>query len=293
MTSFSRFLRRSWLVAAALTTGCYSGFSDPGMTGEEASGDAASDAGETGETDALTGGPQTGGASQTATEPTTTPPTTMSPTTDATGDATTGVTDPTTGGDETTGQVTSMDPSTTSMTTMTTMDPTMTTMDPTGTPPDADVPDNAYCLPVAGVDPAWKQLEEDVLALVNQARAQGANCGSEGMFGPAGPLTMEPALRCAARKHSADMDARDFFDHINPDGQTPWDRMDLAGYGSYSNAGENIAAGSPDAAGTMMQWMQSDGHCSNIMNPDFQQIGVGYHPGGQYGHLWTQVFGAK
>lgn len=160
-------------------------------------------------------------------------------------------------------------------------------------PGPTDVPDNANCADVAGWSPAWAQLELDVLEIVNVVRAAGANCGSKGAFGPAGPLTMDPALRCAARKHSADMAARNFFDHINPDGQTPWDRMGKAGYGGYSAAGENIAAGSPDAAGTMEQWMNSDGHCANIMNPDFEHIGVGYSTGGQYGHLWTQVFGAK
>ncbi|MBK7829296.1 MAG: CAP domain-containing protein [Nannocystis sp.] len=157
----------------------------------------------------------------------------------------------------------------------------------------SDVPDNAHCADVADWSPAWAQLEQDVLVIVNQVRSQGANCGSKGAFGPAGPLTMHPALRCAARKHSVDMAVRNFFDHINPDGETPWDRMGKAGYGSYSAAGENIAAGSPDAAGTMDQWMNSDGHCANIMNPAFEHIGVGYSTGGQYGHLWTQVFGAK
>jgi len=162
-----------------------------------------------------------------------------------------------------------------------------------GLPPPVDVPDNAYCVPVGNWDPAWAQLELDVLEIVNQVRAQGADCKSKGMFAPAGPLTMDPALRCAARKHSADMAARNFFSHTNPDNESPWDRMGKAGYGGYSNAGENIAAGSPDAQGTMNQWMGSDGHCANIMNPGFQHLGVGYSPGGQYGHLWTQVFGAK
>ena len=163
----------------------------------------------------------------------------------------------------------------------------------TGAPPPVDVPDNAYCAAVGDWDPAWAQLELDVLELVNQVRAQGADCNSKGVFAATGPLTMDPALRCAARKHSADMAARNFFDHTNPDGDTPWDRMDKAGYGAYSNAGENIAAGSPDAQGTMNQWLGSDGHCANIMSPSFEDIGVGYSPGGQYGHLWTQVFGAK
>jgi uncharacterized protein YkwD len=36
--------------------------------------------------------------------------------------------------------------------------------------------------------------------------------------------------------------------------------------------------------------MGSDGHCSNIMS-DHTKIGVGYYPGGDFGHLWTQTFG--
>lgn len=271
------------LALSTSLVGCYSGSGDleadttSVTTGPVVPGTTVS---ETTSDEATSGDPLTGGPASTTTLTGTTP------TTDATSDdGTTGAIDPTTGGEETT----LPDPSTT-----TTMpDPSTTMPDPTGLPPDDDVPDNSYCVSVANVDPAWAQLEQDVLTIVNEKRAQGANCGTKGMFGPANPLTMEPALRCAARKHSQDMDARSFFDHVNPDGQSPWDRMAMAGYGGYSNAGENIAAGSPDAAGTMQQWMDSDGHCSNIMNPSFQQIGVGYHPGGQYGHLWTQVFGAK
>ncbi len=159
-------------------------------------------------------------------------------------------------------------------------------------PPPADVPDIPYCDEVADWDRGWSQLELDILAAVNVVRGQGANCGSAGNFGATGPLTMHPALRCAARKHSLDMHERAFFDHVNPSGEAPWDRMEQAGYG-YTAAGENIAGGSPDAAGTMDQWMNSDGHCSNIMNPDYEHIGVGYYPGGQWGTLWTQVFGAQ
>ncbi|MEM6291060.1 MAG: CAP domain-containing protein [Myxococcota bacterium] len=157
-------------------------------------------------------------------------------------------------------------------------------------PPSDEVPDNAYCGDVAAWDAAHLQLENEILEIVNQVRAQGANCGSAGSFGPAGPMTMDPALRCAARVHSLDMVDRNFFDHTNPSGESPFDRMGFAGY-SYSTAGENIAAGNGTAAATMDQWMNSDGHCSNIMNPDFTEIGVGYYPGGQYGHMWTQVFG--
>jgi uncharacterized protein YkwD len=296
-----RSLRLSGVVLAVVVTGCYSGLGAddtlPAISGGASDGD--SDGADTDETD---GGGVTGGSggsmSGASADPgeTTDDDATTSPAVTTGGEpATTTGPDVTTGPDATTGPdpsagTTTDDPS--NGTTTTTTDPSTTST--TGEPADPDVPDGVpYCEPAKGWDPAWKQLEADILAQVNQVRAQGANCGAQGNFGPAGPLTMDPALRCAARMHSKDMNDRDFFDHTNPDGEPPWDRMGKAGYGNYSNAGENIAGGSPDAAGTMDQWMNSDGHCANIMNPDFEHIGVGYYPGGQWGHLWTQVFGAK
>ena len=153
-----------------------------------------------------------------------------------------------------------------------------------------DVPNSAYCQDAATWSAQWGQLEQEILTLVNQRRAQGANCGGEGNFGAAPPLVMNPALRCASRNHSKDMAVNNYFSHTNLQGQSPFVRMGLAGY-SYSAAGENIAAGNATAAATMQQWMNSPGHCANIMNPNFQELGVGYHPGGSYGHYWTQKFG--
>jgi uncharacterized protein YkwD len=155
-----------------------------------------------------------------------------------------------------------------------------------------DVPDVAHCDAAADWDPAWAALEVQILDIVNQHRAAGADCRSGGQFGPTHALVMHPALRCSARLHSADMAARGFFDHTNPSGEDPFMRMQAAGYVDFQAAGENIAAGSPDAAGTMQQWMESDGHCTNIMSPNFTEIGVGYSTGGQFGTLWTQNFGA-
>ncbi|MDC0717609.1 CAP domain-containing protein [Nannocystis bainbridge] len=276
-------LRVSAVVLAVLVAGCYSGIGADDTVPISGTGP------DTSEGDGSDGGVTTG----TSGDPGTTTDadlTTTAPALTTGGESATGTTAPpmTTGPDVTTG------PDTTTTTDPGTTDPGTASTTTTGEPANPDVPDGVpYCEPAKGWDPAWKQLEEDVLALVNQRRAEGANCGAQGNFGPAGPLSMDPALRCAARMHSKDMSDRDFFDHTNPDGEPPWDRMGKAGYGSYSNAGENIAGGSPDAAGTMDQWMNSDGHCANIMNPAFEHIGVGYYPGGQWGHLWTQVFGAK
>ena len=150
-----------------------------------------------------------------------------------------------------------------------------------------NLPQSAYCMPVADWPGARLDAEEQVLALVNQARAQGADCGSKGSFGPTDALAADPALRCAAQMHSLDMYERDYFDHVNPDGQQPWDRMELAGY-TWRQAGENIASGAADAEAVIAQWMSSPGHCANIMSSDFVHIGIGGH---LEARLWTQTFG--
>lgn len=136
----------------------------------------------------------------------------------------------------------------------------------------------------------WPQeleaAEERVVELVNEVRAAGATCGSAGSFAPAGPVEMDEVLRCAARLHSIDMEERGFFDHDNPDGESPFDRIDAAGYAGGSPQGENIAQGYPTPEAVMEGWMSSDGHCSNIMEPGFKEIGVGL-----YERQWTQKFG--
>jgi len=37
--------------------------------------------------------------------------------------------------------------------------------------------------------------------------------------------------------------------------------------------------------------MKSTGHCKNIMNENFTELGVGYYPGGSYDHYWTLNLG--
>jgi uncharacterized protein YkwD len=158
-------------------------------------------------------------------------------------------------------------------------------------PGEADVPDIAYCAGVAAWSEPARAFEDEVVERVNQARALGATCGGQA-FGATGPLAMEARLRCAARVHSLDMVTRAFFDHVNPDGETPFVRMEHAGY-EYRAAGENIAAGQSTPQEVVEGWLQSPGHCANIMSPDFTQIGVGYvsAPEGALPHYWTQVFG--
>lgn len=138
---------------------------------------------------------------------------------------------------------------------------------------------------------AWATLEEQVLLEVNARRASGSNCGGR-PFSPAIALQGHPALRNAARGHSKDMASRNYFDHNSPEGRSMVDRIRAAGFTNKTTLGENIAAGNSTARETVQQWMDSPGHCMNIMNPDFRYLGVGYfyQSGTQYGHYWTQNF---
>lgn len=151
---------------------------------------------------------------------------------------------------------------------------------------ETQVPDNAYCSGVADWQAAWIDFENEVVTLTNQARATGATCGNESMP-PVGALDMVPELLCAARVHSQDMSQRGYFSHDTPEGVSPFERMSMAGY-EFSTAGENIAAGYPTPQDVVQGWLDSPGHCTNIMNGAYTDIGVGFH--GE-GNLWTQVFG--
>ncbi|HET9379841.1 MAG TPA: CAP domain-containing protein [Streptomyces sp.] len=117
-----------------------------------------------------------------------------------------------------------------------------------------------------------------VLRLVNDERAR-AGCS---------PVAANSALADLASDFSEDMAERDFFDHTDPDGATPWDRAEKAGISGLG--GENIARGQSTAAAVMDAWMNSPGHRANILNCDFKTLGVGVHFA-QGGPWWTQDFG--
>lgn len=145
--------------------------------------------------------------------------------------------------------------------------------------------------PADGWPTAWAEREDEMLVLVNELRAAGVRCGRTN-FRATTALSMNAELREAARLHSKDMADRDYFDHTSLDGRSPWDRIDDAGYDGFG-IGENIAAGNAAARDTFEQWVSSPGHCSNMMNPDAREIGIGYanNARASFEHYWTQTFG--
>jgi len=128
-----------------------------------------------------------------------------------------------------------------------------------------------------------------LLARVNQARARGTTCGSEGAFAPVAAVAWNDALTQAASGHAADMAAHNYFSHTSQDGRTLSQRVDETGY-RWSVLGENIAAGQRTVNSVVDAWLASPGHCANIMRPEFTEMGVACVPGpagNDFGTYWA------
>ncbi|HLC65116.1 MAG TPA: CAP domain-containing protein [Candidatus Nanoarchaeia archaeon] len=137
---------------------------------------------------------------------------------------------------------------------------------------------------------AVSATDADLLALINNLRAS-LNVS---------PLAIHPSLEVAADNHSIDMIARDFFSHTNPDGVTASDRIWGAGFPG-NTVGENLAAnsGPENDQQAFDLWVNSPGHYANMVNPNFQYIGIGIASGnfgpspfnGAYSTVYTNTFG--
>ena len=173
----------------------------------------------------------------------------------------------------------------------------------------------APTLPASAYDIGWAGLSDEeqlIVELVNRARldpldevarlSEGLASGITSTSKQA--LAVDPNLSASARGHSEDMDNRDFFDHINPDGDGPGQRAIDDGYGS-GFVGENIGwIGSSRAPDEQLRaeahhenlW-ESDGHQRNLMNDNWSEVGLGYDYGDYRGldhsTFTTEVFGDK
>lgn len=139
----------------------------------------------------------------------------------------------------------------------------------------------------------WQAEGQKLLEQINRARAQPRQCGPQS-FGATTPLAWNPNLATAAEAHTRDMANNNYFDHKDRQGGTPGDRAELAGYVGQA-IGENIAAGQDTAVKVVDGWLASPGHCANLMNPSFRELGAAYavDPKSDAGIYWTTLFGAQ
>ncbi|WP_095161785.1 CAP domain-containing protein [Pseudomonas sp. Irchel 3F5] len=138
----------------------------------------------------------------------------------------------------------------------------------------------------------WQAEGQKVLEMINSARSQARQCGGQ-PFNATTPLAWNATLAGAAESHTRAMANNNVFDHKDRDGRTPGDRAELAGYAGQQ-VGENIAAGQDTPRKVVDGWLASPGHCANLMNPQFSELGAAYavDPKSDAGIYWTAMFGA-
>jgi len=148
---------------------------------------------------------------------------------------------------------------------------------------------SAYAIPAASQAPV---LATRALTLVNEVRGRGTRCG-ERAFGPAPPVRLSGTLTGVALGHAVDMADHNYFEHRDLTGRSPADRVRSVGY-RETLVGENIAYGPETAEEVVQGWLDSPGHCENIMDPRFAEMGIAYAAGhaSRRGVYWVQVLAA-
>ncbi len=110
-----------------------------------------------------------------------------------------------------------------------------------------------------------------------------------------GPLRLNGRLSLAARDRVEDMFAKNYFDHVSPDGINPFTWVRKRGY-RYRIIGENLAVGFRGTA-VVDGWMRSPGHRENILQRSFDEVGLAIADGsprrGYRGPLVVAMYGAR
>lgn len=147
--------------------------------------------------------------------------------------------------------------------------------------PTADIPQ-----PVV-IPQSLPQLRTDIMSLVNFERLKAG----------LRPLTYNTRLQESAQRYAEQMSSKGFFGHVSPDGQTLRDRVAATGYYDTSfsadcgcvkgfTVGENLGRGQKTADEVMKDWMNSPTHRAAILDPNYNDVGVGVSAG-----IWVQHFG--
>ena len=134
--------------------------------------------------------------------------------------------------------------------------------------PETDKPDNEVEV---------NKLAYEVFELVNQERAK---AGLKA-------LEMDTNLQKAADLRAQEISKK--FSHTRPDGSSFSTVLGEFGI-KYKKSGENIAYGYNTAEKVMNAWMNSQGHRANILNSDFEKIGIGVYTDSNGTVYWQQTF---
>ena len=138
------------------------------------------------------------------------------------------------------------------------------------------------CLIGIGTLPAQAQDSSDLLARINNLRAQ------HGLPG----YTINGALTIAAQQQAQWIVDTGTIAHTHPDGSGPRTRAVAAGYPS-PQIGENIYGGTNATVNdAWVFWINSPIHYQGLVNPAYQEVGIGIAHGG-WGSSFVLDFGGQ
>lgn len=133
--------------------------------------------------------------------------------------------------------------------------------------------------------------QQTMLSQINQARSHARQCGDQ-QFEAVESLVWSCKLEAAAKSHSQDMAENDYFSHTGPDGAGIEQRVGNQDY-VWQAVGENIAAGHASVSAVVEGWLESPGHCRNVMSDAFTEMGMAKAEDSEsrYSTYWTQTLG--
>ncbi len=88
------------------------------------------------------------------------------------------------------------------------------------------------------------------------------------------PVAENSLLDKSATTKACDMKEKNYFEHIRPDGKTPWQFIKEAGY-QYKDAAENIYKGDGGLPAAMIAFLASEEHRENVITPKYTEVGIG------------------
>jgi len=149
-----------------------------------------------------------------------------------------------------------------------------------------------------------EKTKDQYLTAVNRMRAYPRQCGKK-VYPAANPLRWNNTLYSASYEHSKDMAICSHFSHNGSGKQSDWtaktqdlgrcssfvNRIENNGYIGQRGVSENIAYGAKSVEQVVQQWINSEGHCRNIMNPKYTEFGMAKFVSEDGRHYWTQNFG--
>ncbi len=135
-------------------------------------------------------------------------------------------------------------------------------------------------VPQAAVLPSPGEIEQDLLRVLNAERqAQGLPV-----------LRLSPQLVGLARTQSTEMARRDVLSHESAAGRSFTDRLFDAGV-TFAANGENVARSGTYLAKLIHEsFMGSPGHRENVLNPLFDEVGIGIAAGAGNSYYVTEDF---